>query len=90
MAKLNYKYGRINDNGELIYAPYRLHYHNTYVINARESKYRECGYYPIKFDSVPQTELKDNEYWDTECEYINADDEQTKYIKVTYVIKTFE
>ncbi|MBU5469119.1 hypothetical protein KQI85_01860 [Falcatimonas sp. MSJ-15] len=34
--------------------------------------------------------LKDNEYWDIECEYINADDEQTKYIKVTYVIKTFE
>lgn len=79
MAKFNFKYGVLDDNNKLTYAPYKLHYGNKYVINGSETKYRECGYYPIVSEDYPTETLKDNEYFDCQNKYIEEDNKKHIY-----------
>lgn len=91
MAKLNYKYGVLAEDGSIIYAPYRLHYGRKYVINASESKYRACGYFPIVQDSTNEyKDLADNQYLICLFKYENEDDDESKYIQCYYEVKTLE
>lgn len=83
MAKLNFKYGILDDNNKITYAPYKLHYGNKYVINGSETKYRACGYYPVVLNDYPTDTLKENEYFD--CQYKYIEEETQKYINGFFI-----
>lgn len=85
MAKSNYKYGVLDENNKLTYAPYKLHYGKKYVINGSEIKYRACGYYPVKTDTFPTDKLEDNQYYDCRYKYVDNGENQ-KYIRCYFVI----
>lgn len=90
MAKLNYKYGTLKEDGTIVYAPYRLHYGRTYVINASEKKYRECGYYPVRYNDMPGEQPAEDEYYTCVYEYKSDADETLKHIEVNYKIVKIE